>query len=307
MQTTQEKKPFSPPLKDVLLTRWAGKRSKMAIRDHNLRLDPAKDYEEISFLVTYFDSPFDTQRSLEYALLRTFAVPRTSEIMVKSREMVAHPQKRYDDTVLLLAEIVENGLNSERGLAAIRRMNQIHHHFPITNEEFLYVLTTFVFEPLRWNERFGWRETTRNEKLAAFYYWQELGKRMGIKNIPDTYEELERYNIEYERTHFRYAEANHKLAVATRDLFLGWLPRPLRPIARQYIYAFMDDPMREAFGFPKPHKFFYKSLKVVTKIRSKIMRWLPPRRQPKLLTGPGNRTYPQGYTIPELGPDHLRK
>jgi len=29
--------------------------------------------------------------------------------------------------------------------------------FQISNEDFLYVLSTFVFESIRWNARFGWR------------------------------------------------------------------------------------------------------------------------------------------------------
>ena len=78
-------------------------------------------------------------------------------------------------------------------------MNRIHHHFDITNEDFLYVLSTFIYDPVRWNARFGWRKMIEKERLAAFYFWREVGRRMNIKNIPATYEEFEQYNIAYER------------------------------------------------------------------------------------------------------------
>jgi len=39
-------------------------------------------------------------------------------------------------------------------------MNQLHGRFDIANEDFLYVLSTFIFEPIRWNTRFGWRPAT---------------------------------------------------------------------------------------------------------------------------------------------------
>ena len=47
---------------------------------------------------------------------------------------------------------------------------------------------------------------------------------MAIKEIPQTFEELERYNVEYERANFRFAESNARVARASRDMFLGWFP-----------------------------------------------------------------------------------
>ena len=41
-------------------------------------------------------------------------------------------------------------------------MNRIHGRFEISNEDFVYVLSSFVFEPIRWNARFGWRPADRD-------------------------------------------------------------------------------------------------------------------------------------------------
>lgn len=106
-------------------------------------------------------------------------------------------------------------------------MNRIHSHFRIANEAFLYVLSTFVFEPIRWNARFGWRTMCEQERLAFFYFWREVGSRMGIKDIPETYAAFERYNVEYEHTHFMFAESNRRVGTATRELFASWFPAPL--------------------------------------------------------------------------------
>ena len=94
-------------------------------------------------------------------------------------------------------------MKARTGKRAIRQMNQIHGRFEISNEDFLYVLSSFVFEPIRWNARFGWRPLIETEKLATFEYWREVGRRMAIREIPGTYEELERFNEEYERREFR--------------------------------------------------------------------------------------------------------
>ena len=45
-------------------------------------------------------------------------------------------------------------------------MNRIHGQYQISNEDFLYTLSTFIFEPVRWIDRFGWRQTYPNEREA---------------------------------------------------------------------------------------------------------------------------------------------
>lgn len=267
------------------------------------RLDPEKDHHRIAFLSGFYDFPFDTTRALEFALYRTYCVPSISAILDSTGEFQHRAQKRYDDTDLILSEILEDGYDGERGRAALRRMNQIHGRYAISNEDMLYVLSTFVFEPARWIERFGWRRLTRREKLAAFYYWREVGRRMNIKDIPAAYEEFERYNVEYERDNFRYSDTNRRVGEATRDMFLDWfLPRFLHPLGRPFIYALMDEPLLRAFGFPMPSRAMRRVVEGTLKLRARALRFFPTRRTPRLRTTIKHRTYPKGYRIEELGP-----
>src|SRR5438477_391042 len=157
------------------------------------RLHPEKDHQQIVFLSMRVDFPFDTTRALEFALFRTFSVPRIAALLDHTGEFQQRAQKRYDDTDIVVSELIERGYDSERGRAALRRMNQLHGRFEIANEDFLYVLSTFVFEPIRWNARFGWRPLCEQERLALFYFWREVGRRMGIKQLPTNYEEFERF------------------------------------------------------------------------------------------------------------------
>jgi hypothetical protein len=267
------------------------------------KLDPEKDHQRIVYLDSVFEFPWDTTRSLEFALFRTYAVPRSSALLQHTTELEFHTQKRYDDTVLILSEALEHGYDSERGRAALRRMNQQHGTYTISNDEFLYVLTTFVFEPIRWMERFGWRPMVENEKLALYYYWREVGRRMNIKDIPDTYAALERYNIDYEKANFQYAESNLRIGQATVNLLLGWfIPRFLYGLGKPFVYAMMDDPLLEAFHFPKQPAWLRNFVAFSLRMRARIIKLLPPRQKPRLLTETRNRTYPKGYTIEQLGP-----
>src|SRR5437870_10261063 len=226
--------------------------SRYAVLHMIQRLDPERDHQRIVFLSSCHDFPFDTTRSLEFALFRTFCVPSISTLLDRTGEFRQRSQKRYDDTDIIVSELMEWGYDSNRGKRALRRMNQLHRRFDIANEDFLYVLSTFVYEPIRWNERFGWRRYVEQERLAPYYFWREVGRRMAITDIPETFEELERYNVEYERANFRFAESNARVARASRDMFLAWFPGAPKKIGAHAIAALMDERLRDAIGFPQP-------------------------------------------------------
>ena len=84
---------------------------------------------------------------------------------------------------------MEWGYDSDRGRRALRRMNQMHGRFAIANDDFLYVLSTFIFEPIRWNARFGWRPMCEQERLAMFHFWREVGAHE-YPRLPDDYADL---------------------------------------------------------------------------------------------------------------------
>src|ERR1051325_9061681 len=134
-----------------------------------LSLDPIKDHCRIVHLMTGYEFPWDVVRALEVALMRTFCSPPISNLLHRTGEFRKHGQKRYDDTAMLVAEFMQNGYDSERGSLAIRHMNQIHGLYKIGNEDFLFVLSTFIFLPINWVNSYGWRKLTSNEEQALFY------------------------------------------------------------------------------------------------------------------------------------------
>jgi hypothetical protein len=272
------------------------------VLDEIRTLDPVEDHQRIVYLSTCFDFPFDTTRALEFALYRTYCVPSVSALLDRTGEFAARPQKRYDDTDIIVSELMEWGYESEHGKRALRRMNQIHGRFDISNADFLYVLSTFIFEPIRWNARFGWRLMCAQERFAMFYFWREVGQRMNIKDIPAEYEAFDRFNVEYEQANFRYTDANQRIGAATRDLFLSWFPRITRPLVRRVIYASMDDAMIEAFGFPRPSRFMRRVASGMLKLRGSLAGMLPGRKKPRLRTEMGHPSYPSGYVIEDVGP-----
>ncbi|MEX1162825.1 MAG: oxygenase MpaB family protein [Nitriliruptor sp.] len=270
---------------------------------------------EITRIDAAYEFPWDTETALSLALFRTFAVPTISRILLDSRAFTQDTRKRYDDTELLLAEVEEHGLESGRGRQAIRRVNRMHAAFPIRDVDMTYVLSTFVVEPRRWIDRYGWRPLDPNEIAAGWGYWRQLGARMGITELPDSVEEFTAWKEEFERAEFRFDPANHAVADATMTMYLRevyGVPAPLLPAARRAALALLEPELVAALGYDEPPAWVRAGVHGALRARAHLLRLLvPPRRQPYRITEVSRPTYPLGYRIDELGTfpdvDHAAK
>jgi len=215
-------------------------------------LDPVRDHQQIHRITATYEFPWDYQRSLELALFRTYCVPSVSALLDATGEFRDRPQQRYDDTALLMAELTDHGYDSERGREALRVINRAHGRYAISNDDMRYVLSTFVYEPLDWLDRFGWRPLTETERRASANYYRELGRHMNIKDSPGTYQEFAAYLDAYERAHFAYSPGGRAVSDSTLALLTSFSPRPLRPLMRRLTLALLDPPLREAFRYPRP-------------------------------------------------------
>ena len=264
-------------------------------------LDPQRDCARIVFLSTCYDFPWDVVKALDIATFRVVGVPSISGLMERTGEFVERPQKRYDDTLLILAELLESGYDSERGRTAQRRMNRLHHQFEINNDDYLYVFASNVMEPIKWNRRFGWRLYTEKEKLAFFHLWGTIARRMAIKDVPATLADVESYHADFERRRLRFAPSNLAIAHATREMFAGWYPRPMRPMIRSVVTALVEDEVLDAFGFERPSRLVRSLVNTSLRLRARVLRILPRRKTPRVVTARRHRSYPNGYRVEELG------
>ncbi|MFN8238012.1 MAG: oxygenase MpaB family protein [Chitinophagales bacterium] len=270
-------------------------------------LDPEKDAWEIVRLCVFYEFPWDFNRALELALYKTFAVPSISRILHLSGEFEKHAQKRYDDTDLLLSEIIENGLTSGgRGMQALDRINWMHSNYRISNEDYLYVLGTFIFETSNWINQFGYRELTSKEELAGFYIWTEIGRKMHIEAIPSSIQEFRQFYTDYEKKYFAFSEANLKVARATEDLLLGWyMPAFMFETARPLLHAVMEPHLLKAFRYKEPGPLLRTMVKQALRSRS-LAESMIPRSKPYIRTKDHkHHFYPDGYAMEDLGPDKL--
>lgn len=260
-------------------------------------------------LLTHHEFPWDIHEALSFALFRTYAVPSIGSLLFRTGEFTERTQKRYDDTALILDAILEHGMDDGPGRDALRRMNRMHGSYPISNDDLRYVLATFVITPTRWIEQYGWRRLTPHEIRASVVYFTEVGRHMGIKDLPATYEGYEDCLDSYEREHFpRRREdvdaGGRAVADATLDLFATFPPNQLAPkgFSRIFAYAIMDDALLDALGYPRPHPLVRALAQGAVKARARVVRLLPPRDEPLYVRQRSTvRGYPYGFRVSELG------
>ncbi len=268
------------------------------------RLDPERDALEVHQLVCAHEFPWDTLQALSFALFRTYAVPSIGSLLDRTGELTGRSRKRYEDTGLLLDAVLEHGADSGPGRQALRRVNAMHAAYDISNDDMRYVLSTFVVMPIRWNAAYGWRPFTELEKRASVAYHRELGRRMGIRDLPATWQEWERLLDEYETEHFAPDPGGRRVADATLELFTTFpLNRHLpRSLVRSATLAVMDDRLLAALGYARPPALLRTAVRSGLRARARVVRWLPRRREPLFFRAqPVVQLHAGGYDVSRLG------
>jgi uncharacterized protein (DUF2236 family) len=255
--------------------------------------------DRIVWLTSRLEFPWDYTQGTGIAFLRDYGVPSIARLLDETRQFEGDGVKRYDDTLLFAEEATVEGIESPRAHAGVRRLNRIHGHYDIPNDEFQYVLATTIVGPVRWIDEYGWRPLDPIEVQALANFTTRFGTLMGIKDLPTTYDGYLELLTSYEREHFAFAPANQRVTEASLRIARRLAPTPAKPLVRRATIALMDDALREALGMPRQPAWFVTAVKGALRLRARALRLAPPRR-----TAYHHRpsSYPQGYTLGDLGP-----
>jgi len=269
------------------------------IRDHIRTLDAVRDRDEIVWLVSRHEFPWDYNQGTGIAFLRDYGIPSIAALLDRTGEFEHDGVKRYDDTLLVAEEATVEGMDSARGHASVRRLNRIHGHYDIPNDEFQYVLATTIVGPVEWIREFGWRDLEPVELQALAGLTTRFGELMGISGLPTTYDGYLTLLRDYERERFAFTGSSRRVTEATLRIARQIAPPPLRLLARRVTIALMDEPLRIALGMPEQPAWFVAAVGRALRARARLLRFAPPRR-----TAYHHRptSYPHGYTLEDLGP-----
>lgn len=271
-------------------------------------LDARRDCQRIAHLLSAYEFAWDFQRALELALFYTYGSASVSRLLDGTGEFRQNGQKRYDDTRLLMSNIIDSGWDGDFGRRALARMNQSHGHYRIPNDDFLFVLWTFIDFPIRWTREYARRAMTAHEQEAWFHFWLGVGERMGISDIPTSKAGFDAWVTHYKAEQFQPSDASARVAAATVGILEGWLPARLRRPVAPVVYSFFsDDPLfLAAVKAPRPAPWLRPVLATALRALARMKRTLALGPYPMRPDSPLNRTYGQGgYAIEELRPEKL--
>jgi hypothetical protein len=267
-------------------------------------LDAQGDCQRIVHLLAAYEFPFDLLRATELALFHTFGSRSVARLLDRTGEFAARGQKRYDDTRLLIAQFIERGWDDEAGRRSIEQMNRIHSRYRIPNDDYLFVLWTFIEFPLRWTDDYGWRAFTPHERAAWFNFWHRIGNLMKLQDLPATPEAFDEFARGYEARELLHDPANQRMAEATVATMAAWLPWPLRFAVRPVVACLVPTRLLPAIGFAAPPRWLATLVHGALKLRARVKRFVSLERHPMLLANSRNRSYPGNrYRIESLGPD----
>ena len=268
----------------------------------NEKLHPETDYVEIYRNLSTYDFPWDINQSLSLALFRTYAVPSIGRLLDETGQFTTDCQKRHDDTGLLLEAPLVHGFDSAPGRTSIRRINATHRMYDISNDDMRYVLATFVVVPKRWLDEFGWRDLTTGEIRASVNYFRQLGRHLGIREIPETYTAFETLMDDYEAEHFAYDPGARRVADATLELLVSFYPAAVGGLVERFSRALMDPPLLAAFRYAEPGAPLRRAARGALRARARALAFAPSRRRPlHAIDSPRIKSYPDGYEVGELG------
>jgi hypothetical protein len=279
-----------------------------AVRREIAALDAQKDCQRIVYLLGKYEFPFDLMHANELALFHTYGSRSVSRLLDKTHEFRDHGQKRYDDTTLLISLFVEAGWGAGLGGRSIAQINKIHSYFDIPNEDYLFVLWTFIDFPIVWLKAFGWRSMTAHEAQAWFNFWHQIGTQMGMTDIPATKAAFDAFAAHYEQREMVFDEANQRVADSTLAVFAALLPTPLRGLVAPIAYCLVRPQLLPAIGAKRPAKWLQRGIYGALTLRVKVTRVFAFDPYPALLKDVILRSYPGNiYTIEDLGPSYAHR
>lgn len=270
-------------------------------------LDEVKDCQEIAKLLYLYEYSFDFVRALEVALLYTYGSRSVSKLLDKTNEFESNGQKRYDDTAILVSLFVESGWDGEFGRQAIERVNKSHSHYKIPNDDFLYVLWTFIHFPIEWSLTHGRRKMTQKEQNAWFNFWIGIGERMGMSNLPATKADFDAFVLDYESRELVVDPANKRVTDATIAIMANWFPKFVRPIITPISLSLMPDKFVKAVGHEPPSAAIKGITNGALKVVGGLNRIFAIGSYPTLVSNRRDLTYRNKFNMDNLRPDKLKK
>lgn len=247
------------------------------------------------------DLPAEAFAGFQLAFLRPFAVPHLADILASSGSTQRDASHRAYRTGLMMYEVIHGRLDSPRARRIITAINLAHRGLPAADEDFAYVLDSFIVVVTRHMDRMGWRATTVAERNATWRFYSRLAQLLNIADPPASFDHAAERFDRYEAVHVRSSAATRELGAATLSILQDRLPRVVRPFAPYLFSAQLGAPrVAQALGLPTVTGPVRRLVRGAGAVQGRLQ---AKRHATEPFFVPGQaagRSYPDGYTLEEL-------
>lgn len=228
-----------------------------AVRRRIEQLDLDRDAHEIARLSLVSRNGWEP---LVYALftvafLQQVAVPTMARTLHRrgTGDIVRETIQRNDDTIVFFGQLLDHGPDSEVGRAWIDRLNEIHAHFPLRNDDSLYTLATLALGPHALTAALGRSPFSTTEREAQWRFWRAVAVRQHLERIPEHRGDLGEWAATYEHREHAPSPEGRAIARALVDAFgRRGLPPLLRRWDARIISALCSPELRRIHDLPEP-------------------------------------------------------
>jgi len=224
--------------------------------------------------IYYRRHPYPFRFGSYLAILRSLTIANLVERLYQDSRLSNETYQRLLRTRQLIRTLIYYGSESVEAQRAIDTINQAHANVVATNEDYLYVLSTFFLEPLRWNQAYGKTPIDEQDTLLVIKFWSDIGSRMHIQNIPTGLDQWRQFQQDYENRFSEYSTAGNRLAMSSiNELCRQAIPFGLRTIAKQLLLGTIDKKVRDCLRLPGSF--------LPTRLMIKLVNRMQPNFEPK--------------------------
>lgn len=220
-------------------------------------LDPRTDAHDIARLsvVTLHGHTALVYTLFTIAFMEQVAIPSMARTLYRrgTGDIVAATAQRNADTLLFFGQLLDHGPTSAVGRMWIDRLNDIHSHFPLRNDDSLYTLATLALDPHRLTSTLGRSPFSDAELEAQWRFWRDVAVLQHVDHIPSSRDELASWRDDYERREFAATHDGRQIARALIGAFAEQvLPTWCRGLATEIISALCSPQLRAVHDLPAP-------------------------------------------------------
>lgn len=158
--------------------------------------------------------------------------------------------------------MVGNNPTSARAYLGLARTRYLHSGYrasgKILDDDMLFTLALFALQPIRFINRYEWRQLSDLERCAIGTFWKSVGDgleisyeklpsgKTGFRDGIQWLEEIDAWSEEYEAKFMVPDAKNRETADQTTAVLVYMLPKMLHPVGLQVVSFMMDDRLRKA-------------------------------------------------------------